>query len=105
MQWILYFVAVIESVGFRQLLNYPNNTFDLIIHDFTGGPCLVPFVHKFNYVPLILVTPYSNSPFLANIIGGHQYYAYVPHTVLPFNQTMSFWQRIVNFSFHLMQHL
>lgn len=104
-QFIFIFLATIESAGFQVLLNYPNDAFDLIIHDFTGGPCLVPFVYKFNYVPLILVTPYSNSPFLANIIGGHQYYSYVPHTVLPFTGTMSFWQRFVNYSFHLMQHL
>lgn len=101
----LIFAAVIETSGFQQLLNYPDDAFDLIIHDFTGGPCLVPFVHKFNYAPLIIATPYSNSPFLANVIGGHQYYAYVPHTVLPYNENMTFWQRYINFLFHLLQHL
>lgn len=100
-----YFQAVVETAGFQELLDYPDDAFDLIIHDFTGGPCLVPFVHKFNYVPLIIATPYSNSPFLANVIGGHQYYAYIPHTVLPYNENMTFWQRYINFLYHLIQYL
>lgn len=100
-----FIVDVIESAEFQQLLNYPYDAFDLIVHDFTGGPCLVPFVHKFKKASLIIATPYSNPPFLANIIGGHQPYAYVPHIVLPFNANMTFWQRFTNYWFHVMEHL
>lgn len=96
---------ILESKGFHQLLNYPNDAFDLIIHDFTGGPCVVPFVHKFKNAALTIATPYSNPPFLANILGGHAHYSYVPHIVLPFDRNMTFWQRFINFSFHLIEHL
>lgn len=102
---IILKIDIIETAGFHQLLNYPNDAFDLIIHDFTGGPCVVPFVHKFKPAPLIIVTPYSNPPFLMNIIGGHDHTAYVPHIALRYSTSMTFWQRFMNFLFYAMEHM
>lgn len=92
-------------MGFQALLSYPNDSFDLIIHDFTAGPCVVPFVHKFKNAALVIATPYSHPPFLAHIMGGHQYYSYVPHVALTFDTNMTFWQRLINFSFHVLEYL
>lgn len=99
-----YFQDILDTKGFQELLNYPNDSFDLIIHDFIGGPCVVPFVHKFKNASLVIVTTFSNPPFLANIMGSRQNYAYVPHIALPFSSNMSFWQRFVNFSFLILEH-
>lgn len=98
-------LEIIESTAFHQLLSYPDDSFDLIIHDFTGGPCIIPFVHKFKNAQLIIATPFSRSPFLVNTIGGHHHYAYVPHTILSFDTNMTFWQRLINFSFYIIEHL
>lgn len=95
---------IIESTAFHQLLNYPNDAFDLIMMDFTGGPCVIPFAHKFKNAQLIMATPYSSSPFLTNVMGGSHHYAYVPHIALPFDTKMTFWQRLVNFSFYLIEY-
>lgn len=73
-----------ETNGFAQLLAYPDDfPFDLVIYDFTAGPCLLPFLHKFNYPPLVAVSAYNIPSFTTEVIGGHQYYAYVPHNTLP----------------------
>lgn len=65
----------------------------------------MPFLHKFKNALLVVATPYSYSTLLSGIIGGHEYYAYMPHTVLPYNGTMTFWQRFINFSYHIAEHL
>ncbi|XP_031633767.1 uncharacterized protein LOC116347346 [Contarinia nasturtii] len=96
--------SVLQTAAFHQLLDYPHDSFDLIIHDFTGGPCLMPFLHKFKKALLVVATPFSYSTLLSSIIGGHEHYAYVSHTVLAYNTTMTFWQRFINFSVLLAEH-
>lgn len=82
-------------------MNYPDNfNFDLIIFDFGGGPCLLGFMHRFNYPKLVTVTPFGNAPFSNSIIGGHKQTAYVPYFALPFGTDMNVWQRISNIFLH-----
>lgn len=91
--------------GFKTLLNYPNDfKVDLILHDYTGGPCFLPFVHKFKYPPLIGVTTYSHPSFTNQIIGGHQYYGYIPIHALFYDDNMNFWQRFQNFVLHMVEY-
>lgn len=86
-----------ESKGFKKLLNYPNNhKFDLIINDSTIFGCLVAFLHKFNYPPLVNVSPYKYTATMAESTGGHIYGAYIPGPVHPFGVNMSFMQRLEN---------
>ena len=83
--------------GLDIILNYPDNfNFDLIISDFTCGPCFLPLMHKFNYPSLIGVTPFNNPSSTVNLIGGHKFPSYVPHYVNNSPQIMSFKQRMYN---------
>lgn len=92
----------LKSNGFRTLLNYSENfKMDLIIHDFVVGSCFLPFSHKFNYPPLLAVTAFGHPPFLNHLIGGHQYYSYVPHLSTKFDSDMTFMQRMFNFILHI----
>lgn len=87
----------LNSKGFQQLINYPNDfKFDLVIFDFSCGPCLLGFLYKFNYPTLIAVAPFHNPPFSHALIGGHKQTAYVPHFNLLFGNQMNIWQRATN---------
>jgi hypothetical protein len=92
--------------GIDKILSYPNDfKFDLIIHDATTGPCLLPLSHKFNYPPLIGVTPFLNPTYSDLIIGGHKYPAYVPHYLINFTQIMNFFERFYNHLLYLIERL
>lgn len=85
------------SAGFEKIINYPNDfKFDVVIHDITCGPCLLPLVHKFNYPPIIAITAFGIPPYTVTTIGGHKYPAYIPHYNLNFPIEMSFFQRFQN---------
>lgn len=86
-------------------MNYPDDFhFDAIIYDFTPGACLLGFMHKFNYPPLVSVTAYGNPSILNTFIGGHQFYSYIPHNYLHYEGDMNFWQRMNNFVVHLIEY-
>lgn len=90
--------AITESPkGLDVLLNYPENfKFDLIIHDSTCGPCMLPLAQKFKNPPMIAVTPFLNPPNTVLVVGGHKYPSYVPHYVNNNPQIMNFIQRLYN---------
>lgn len=94
----IFSTEVIKTKSFRTLLAYPDDfRFDLIINDFTQGNCLLGFLHKFNYPPLLSVTAFSQPPYLNAFIGGHHYSSYVPHYAVPYHGDMNFFQRFYNF--------
>jgi glucuronosyltransferase len=83
--------------GLQTLLNYPKDfKFDLVLHDYTVGPCLIGFVHRFNYPPIVGFTAFNNPPFTASIVGGHNYYSYKPYLTSSHSNRMSFTERSVN---------
>ena len=85
------------SEGINQILSYPNDfKFDLVIYDFTCGPCILPIVHKFKYPAIVGVSPFLNPPYTDLIIGGHKYPSYVPHYILNFSDGMTLFDRIYN---------
>lgn len=91
-----------KTNGFRRLLEYPDNfQFDLVVNDFTAGGCLLGFLHKFKYPPLLSVTAFSNPPFSNALVGGHHYVAYVPHYNLFYQGDMNLFQRTYNLAVHL----
>lgn len=99
--------AVMQSKkGFAEILNYPKNfKFDLIVNDFSSGPCLIPLAHKFNYPPIVGVSPFLHPPFTDRIVGGHKYPAYVPHFIIDFPQVMNFYQRFYNHLLYWIENL
>lgn len=96
----------VKTNGLKALLNYPEDfQFDLILHDFTVGSCFLPFLHKFRYPPMIAVTAFGHPSFLGDLIGGHHYYSYVPHMLSPFDDKMTFYQRLENFLIYIEEYL
>ncbi|KAG4074385.1 hypothetical protein HA402_000364 [Bradysia odoriphaga] len=94
-----------SSTGLQTLLNYPKNfKFDLIIYDYTLGPCLLGFLHRFDYPPLIGVTAFNNPPYTPNIVGGHSHFSYQPYLTSKFNNKMTFWERIYNLYLYAVDH-
>lgn len=89
--------GVLASNGLEMILNYPDSfTFDVVIHDFTRGPCLLPLMHKFKYPPLIAITASGNPQYSIFSIGGLKYPAYVPHHFLNYPAVMSLARRFIN---------
>lgn len=69
--------GMLESNGLQTILDYPDDfKFDLVLHDYTIGPCVLPLIHKFKYPPLIATTAFDNPPYRIHWIGGHNYPAY-----------------------------
>lgn len=86
-----------DSNGFKTLLSYPDDfKFDLILFDFSCGPYLLGFLHKFNYPPLVGLSAFSVPPYVYDYIGGHRQPAYVSHFVLHYGNDMTFFQRLHN---------
>lgn len=86
-----------RASGLQILLNYPQDfKFDLIIYDFSTGPCLLGFLHRFNYPPVVGVTSFNNPPYTPNIVGGHNQYSYQPYLTSTFSNNMTFFERMFN---------
>lgn len=94
--------GVLLSTGLDKILDYPSNFFDLIVYDFTFGPCLIPLVAKFNNPPLVSVTAFANPPYTVDLIGGQKYPAYVPHYTVNYPSDMTFSQRVFNTYLHIL---
>lgn len=98
--------GALTSSGLDTILNYPKDfKFDVVIHDFTCGPCLLPLVHRFNYPPLIAVTAFGIPPYTGVSIGGQKYPAYIPHYNLNYPTIMTFPQRFYNTFLYLYDHM
>lgn len=96
---------ILETKGFQTLLDYPDDfRFDLIVYDFTPGACLLGFMHKFKSPPLVSITAYGNPSLSNSLVGGHQYYSYVPHYYLHYENDMNLWQRLYNFGVHVVEY-
>lgn len=92
--------------GVDKILSYPNDfKFDLVINDFTFGPCLLPFIHKFNYPSIIGVTAFLNPSYSNNIVGGNKHPAYVPHFVANLPQHMTITERFYNLLLYTFEKL
>ena len=87
----------LASKGLETILNYPDDfKFDVVLHDFTCGSCLLPLIHKFNYPPLVAVTAFNIPPYSIFTIGGQKYPAIIPHYLNNYSVHMTFKQRAYN---------
>ncbi|XP_055915056.1 UDP-glycosyltransferase UGT5-like [Eupeodes corollae] len=86
-----------SSKGLQTLLNYPDDfKFDLVIHDYSNGPVLLGFLHKFNYPPAIGVSAFHNPPITLDFMSNHYFPAYIPFHGTTFKTEMTFWERLEN---------
>lgn len=86
-----------SSRGLQTLLDYPDDFhFDLVLYDYTLGPCILGFLHKFKYPPLVGFTAYNNPSYTVDVIGGHNYFSYIPFCTSKYDSEMNLWQRAYN---------
>uniref|UniRef100_A0A8D8D8F3 UDP-glucuronosyltransferase 2B15 n=1 Tax=Culex pipiens TaxID=7175 RepID=A0A8D8D8F3_CULPI len=89
--------GALASKGLDVIRAYPKEfKFDLVIYDYGCGPCLLPLLHKFNYPPLVSLTPFNNPPYSVDVVGGHKQFAYTPYFALNYDSKMNFQQRAYN---------
>lgn len=94
-----------RSKGLQTLMNYPKDfKFDLVLYDLSCGPCLIGFLHRFNYPPLVTWTGFNKPPFAINVGGGHNFFSYAPFYSSTFSNEMNFWERVYNMYLYAVQY-
>ena len=98
---------VAKNKGFETIRNYPDEfKFDLMIYDYTVLPCMLGLLEKFNYPPLIGITPFCNPPSTSDILGGDKLGLTVkPHYMLTYDKNMNILQRLDNGFFNFLESL
>ncbi|XP_044737022.1 UDP-glycosyltransferase UGT5-like [Chrysoperla carnea] len=85
-------------------MEYPKNTFDLIIYDISMLPeCNYPLIKKLGSPPIIGTSPLGMLPWYNVHTGDWLYPAIFPFYTLPCDDKMSFGERFINFYVHLYQ--
>lgn len=96
---------VMNSTGYKQLLNYPNDfKFDLVMFDFITHPCLLPFMHKFNYPSLMGVTALGGGVSFTAPFVGTSFSSLVP---FPYHTNIddTFLWRVNNFLLYIADYI
>lgn len=88
----------LSEKGMNVMKSYPKNfKFDLVLHDFTCGPCLLGLLPQFNYPPLIGISAFNNPSYTVDIVGGDKLGLTVkPFYLLNYDINMSISERIWN---------
>jgi glucuronosyltransferase len=86
-------------------LNYFYLKVDLVIYDFTMGPCILGFVHKFGNPAIVGVSPYYSPGRSVLTSGSLIYPAFVPGHVLLYPVEMNFFQRVSSTLVHVLELL
>lgn len=86
------------SKGLDVIRNYPKSfKIDLVIHDFTCGPCLLGLLPQFKYPPLIGISAFNNPSYTVDIVGGDKLgLTTKPFYLLDYDINMNFFERIHN---------
>ena len=97
----------LSAKGLNMIRNYPNDfTFDLVINDYTCGPCLLGLLPQFKYPPLIGISAFNNPQFTVDIVGGDKLgLTTKPFFLLNYDNDMNALQRIHNGVIHFLDSL
>ncbi|GJQ80790.1 hypothetical protein Trydic_g9381 [Trypoxylus dichotomus] len=96
-EYILGFAEVdLNSNALEKLLEYPEDSFDLILFDIVCGHYFYPLIDYFGNPPVVAVSPFALPPYILDAIGS-QFYSYFPMSFLTYTDRMTFWQRLENF--------
>lgn len=91
--------GIAKSVkGMDAIRNYPTDfKFDLVLHDYTCGPCLLGLLPKFKYPPVIGISAFNNPPYTVDIVGGDKLgLTAKPFYLLKYDTDMNIFQRLHN---------
>lgn len=100
--------GVAKSTKGMSLINsYPKDfKFDLVIHDYTCGPCLLGLLPKFRYPPVIGISAFNNPPYTVDIVGGDKLgLTAKPFYSLHYDSNMNFFQRLINGFYNFLDSL
>ena len=86
------------SKGINVIKDYPKDfKFELVLHDFTCGPCLLGLLPKFNYPPVVGISAFNNPSYTVDIVGGDKLGLTVkPFYLLNYDINMNILERIHN---------
>ncbi|KAI4466747.1 UDP-glucosyltransferase [Holotrichia oblita] len=85
----------LQSNALKTILDYPKDSFDLIIFDMMMGHNFYPLVRYFGNPPIIGISPLGLSPNILDAMGTHTY-SYYPMYYLKYTDQMTFLQRVEN---------
>lgn len=91
--------GIAKSVkGVEAIKSYPSDfKFDLVLHDYTCGPCLLGFLPKFKYPPVIGISAFNNPPYTVDIVGGDKLgLTAKPFYLLKYDTDMNIFERLHN---------
>lgn len=99
--------GISKSKGIDVIKNYPNDfQFDLVLHDFTCGPCLLGLLPKFKYPPVVGMSAFNNPPYTVDIVGGDKLgLTTKPFYLLSYDINMNILQRLHNGIIHFIDSL
>jgi len=70
----------VTSKGFKEFMEkYQNEKYDLVLYDYTFGPCLLGLLHVYDYPPLVSITAFPYQPIANKFNGGHYYPSYISY--------------------------
>jgi hypothetical protein len=100
--------GIAKSVkGMKAIQNYPSDfKFDLVLHDYTCGPCLLGLLPKFKYPPVIGISAFNNPPYTVDIVGGDKLgLTAKPFYLLNYDTDMNILQRLHNGFFNFLDSM
>ncbi|XP_055303125.1 UDP-glucosyltransferase 2-like [Sitodiplosis mosellana] len=85
------------SLSSQNLHNFINTKhhFDVVVVDVCFSDHFLGFGQHFN-APIIALSSFGASKLTTDLVGSPNFASYVPHTLNPYTDRMSFWQRIYN---------
>lgn len=86
-----------KTEGFKRLLQYPRDKFDLIVYDVTLSQHFYPIIDYFGKPPVVGVSPFSIPPYLSLFMGNHLSTSFYPHNYLRKQNRMDFLDRMYNY--------
>lgn len=75
-----------------------------MFYDNTAGPCLLPFVAKFGFPPILSVTPFPGLGRMSYHTGLPMFSAFASSGYLPYTSSMNFKERFISFYTGLLEY-
>jgi len=86
---------VLQEGNVQKLIHSTDLHFDLVVIGAFYNESFLGFAHKFQ-APLVQVSTYSGSNYMADWVGSINPYSYVPDEYIEYTDKMNFWQRTYN---------
>jgi len=95
---------VLQEGNVQKLIHSTDLHFDLVVIGAFYNESFLGFAHKFQ-APLVQVSTYSGSNYMADWVGSINPYSYVPDEYIEYTDKMNFWQRTYNTILGTLKHV